>query len=149
MRVREALSAVGFLTGKGVSTSSCLFYSHRTTSVRGLIVTLEFLIPRCSCLRATGWLGSSGSCPQYNWRLLRTLRPRGPGPPASCTASHFLFTRGSSHRGEATLSGPQPGRAGGWECAPRQACSAPAGVCTRLPLLHPVQGLMHAVHGFI
>lgn len=46
MRVREALSAVGFLTGKGMSTSSCLFYSHRTTSVRGLIITLECSHPQ-------------------------------------------------------------------------------------------------------
>ena len=46
MGVREALSAVGFLTGKGTSTSSCLFYSHRTTTVRGLIVTLECSHPQ-------------------------------------------------------------------------------------------------------
>ena len=77
-------------------------------------------------------------------------------PPASCTASHFIFTWGSSHRGEAegprgeaAHSRPQPGRAAEWECAPRQACSAPVGVCIHLPLLHPVQGLMHSLHRFI
>lgn len=79
--VREALSAVGFLTGKGTSTSSCLFYSHRTTSVRGLIVTLECSHPQVLLPPSCKVAGQLRIMMTAQWALIKdpyALRPWAP-----------------------------------------------------------------------